>query len=67
MRACKALKFVVVPSSVVLTPRTLLWAMRRLSTSEIGAAVEALINELDSRSGDSDFEVDSDAESEMAA
>jgi hypothetical protein len=54
------LKRVIIPSSVVLTRTVLSGAMRKLPTDEIEATIDTLIEELDCRAGDPDFEPDSD-------
>jgi len=55
-RKRKYLSYVRVPNSIALTPRVLSEAMRMLPTEAIHKAVDVLIDELDYRYGDPDFE-----------
>ncbi len=57
-RPRKHIGYVRVPTSVVLTPRVLSEAMRKLSIKAIHHAVEVLIEELNYRYGDPDFELE---------
>jgi hypothetical protein len=56
--------YVVIPSSVILTPKVVIGVTTRFSTNKIRDVVQAGIEELDRRSGDPDFEPDFDAEAE---
>jgi hypothetical protein len=60
----RSISRVAIQSCVMLTPRILLGAVRKLPSSQIAWLVEASIDELDRRSGDSDFEDDPDDESD---
>jgi hypothetical protein len=53
-----------VPSDIVLTSRSLAAIGRKLATTELHVLVETLIEELDIRCGDPDFESEPDEESE---
>jgi hypothetical protein len=55
---------VAIPSWIMLTPRVLAGAIRKLPSSQIELVVQASIDELDRRSGDPDFEEDPDNESD---
>ena len=48
--------YIRVPSSIVLTPHVLLGAMRKLPVDAIHNVIETLIDELNYRFGDPDFE-----------
>ena len=50
------LQRVVVPADTILDARSLAAAARKLCTPDLGALVENLIDELDTRMGDSDLE-----------
>jgi hypothetical protein len=54
---------VAISSSVMWTPQVLVGAVLKLPSSQIAWLVQASIDELDRRSGDSDFEDDPDDES----
>jgi hypothetical protein len=56
VRSYKAVRFVRVPSDLVLTPRVLLGAVRILPTADIQEVIDVLIDELNLRCGDPDFE-----------
>jgi hypothetical protein len=64
MCPCKVKKSVRVPIEATLTFRTLVGALRKLPSAEIREAIHTLIEELDIRYGDSDFESDPDFEHE---
>jgi hypothetical protein len=53
-----------VPTSIALTPRVLLEAMRKLPIEAIHKTVDQLIDELNQRYGDADFEPEPLEESE---
>lgn len=63
-RTGRYLRCVRVPTSVALTPRVLLEAMRKLSIEAIHRTVDELIDELNHRFGDADFEPEPLEESE---
>ena len=67
MGAGKLLKRVVIPSSIVLTPRILMSAMLKFSAADIEAVAHALIEELDRRCGEPDFEMEPNEDGEWAA
>lgn len=58
------LRCVRVPTSIALTPRVLLEAMRKLPIEAIHETVDELIDELNHRYGDPDFEPELLEESE---
>jgi hypothetical protein len=58
------LRCVRVPTSIALTPRVLLEAMRKLPIEAIHETVDELIDELNHRYGDADFEPEPLEESE---
>lgn len=64
MLARKAINRVFIPSDTILTPLVLVGAIRKLPTSEIENAVDALICELDRRCPDPDIELEADEESD---
>jgi hypothetical protein len=64
MRSCKVKKPVRLPIETTLTFYILVGALRKLPTVKIREAVHTLIEELDIRHGDPDFEPDPDFEAE---
>ena len=50
------LQCLIIPTQTVLNARTLAGAGRKLTTSELCDLIEELIEELDVRAGDADFE-----------
>jgi hypothetical protein len=64
MKVSKPISRVVIPSSTVLTPRVLLAALQKLPTYKIEETIEGLLEVLDCRYGNPDFETDSDFELE---
>jgi hypothetical protein len=64
MKVSKPISRVVVPSNTVLTSHVLLAALRRLPTCTIEETIEELLEVLDCRYGNPDFETDSDFELE---
>jgi hypothetical protein len=60
----KYIRCVRVPTSIALTPRVLLEAMRKLPIEAIHKTVDQLIDELNQRYGDADFEPEPLEESE---
>ena len=66
MQTNRTVERVVLPSSIVLSPRVLAGVIRKFSTAEIASMVQTLVDELDIRSGDPDLELEADWEYEPA-